>query len=481
MNQQAYRVIYSKVSNTYIAVAENTLAQGNSAGHTSSTHIIGYASRNRYAPLTRYATLGMLVAALFGNVTFTQAQMVAYKNGSRPAPIIDRAGNGVPLVHINPPNAAGVSHNQYEQFNMDSSGAILNNVKAGSVAVNTQLGGYVQANLQLLNSAKVILNEVVSANRSNLHGYVEVAGPRADVIVANPNGISVNGFGVINGGNVTLTTGVPQFGGEGSLAAYRVTKGEIAINGNGLNTQGNDSLKLYARSVAANAKVWANQLQITTGTNQINDGDGTVQIIAGEGGVPTVGLDVAAIGGLYAGKIFLVGTEQGLGVKTLGDIAASAGDVVIDSTGKVILKSKLNASANVDIRSAEDIDNAGTIYAQNTHINGAATVTNSGTIAAQYNLNTKAATIHSSGVLASGIDANGIANQAGDLTLNTEGSLTATGSNTAGRNIVMNGAHLNLANAHTSANGQVDLNASVGDINHSGANLQVLGATTLKK
>ncbi|WP_196303671.1 two-partner secretion domain-containing protein, partial [Ralstonia solanacearum] len=37
-------------------------------------------------------------------------------------------------------------------------------------------------------SARIIVNQVTSTSPSTLQGYLEVAGPRAEVVIANPNG-----------------------------------------------------------------------------------------------------------------------------------------------------------------------------------------------------------------------------------------------------------------------------------------------------
>ena len=40
-------------------------------------------------------------------------------------------------------------------------------------------------------TAKVIVNQVTSGTLTSINGYLEVAGQRASVVVANPNGITV--------------------------------------------------------------------------------------------------------------------------------------------------------------------------------------------------------------------------------------------------------------------------------------------------
>ena len=120
-------------------------------------------------------------------------------------PSVDVSANGVPLVNITAPNSSGLSHNQYSDFNVWQQGLILNN---SSQAVNTQIGGVIAGNPNFYgdptHEARTILNEVTSANRSRIEGYIEVGGRAADVILANPNGITVNGGGFINVPRATL-------------------------------------------------------------------------------------------------------------------------------------------------------------------------------------------------------------------------------------------------------------------------------------
>ncbi len=472
MNKQNFRLIFNHKRGMLVAVSELVTNQGKGTGETRNAST----SVSTTAPLMRFAMLGVAVASLFGGVTVANAQQVAYKNGG-PTPIVDRSANGIPVVQIVQPNGAGLSHNKYDSFSVDQNGVILNN---SPTTVNTQLGGFIQGNAQINTPAKIILSEVLGTSRSQLNGYIEVAGQRAEVIVANPNGISVGGgAGFINTSRGVLTTGTPVFAGDGSLSSFRVTKGDINIGAGGMNGTGADQLDLIARSVSVNGKLYANRLNVVTGANQVNYNDLGVTVIAGEGGQPAVAIDSSALGGMYAQKIMLLGNEHGVGVKLLGDTAASAGDVTISNDGKVTLNNKTNATGQIAIHSTDDVNTAGTLYAQQVGINSGGLMSNSGTIAAQNDLNVNGASINSTGVLAAGIDASGKATQAGNLVLNANGTLTATGQNTAGSDVAMTGASLNLANADTSSNGSTTLTATAGDINHSGGNLQVAGATTI--
>jgi len=152
-------------------------------------------------------------------------------------PTILQTANAIPQVNIQTPSSAGVSRNSYSQFDVQRNGVILNNART---ATQTQMGGWVQGNPWLsAGSAKVILNEVNSSNPSQVNGYIEVAGPRAEVVIANPAGISVNGGGFINASKATLTTGTPIWN-QGQIDSYRVQGGTIGIEGDGLDLRTTD-------------------------------------------------------------------------------------------------------------------------------------------------------------------------------------------------------------------------------------------------
>lgn len=147
---------------------------------------------------------------------------------------MQETANGIPLVNISAPTAGGVSRNDYERFNIPTKGAILNNSYTLS---KTELAGYVQGNANMAQgSAKIIVNQVTSGNPTTMNGFLEVAGHKADVIIANPNGITVNGGGFINTARAILTTGKPEYDNKERLKDFRIDNdATILITGNGLN------------------------------------------------------------------------------------------------------------------------------------------------------------------------------------------------------------------------------------------------------
>ena len=263
---------------------------------------------------------------------------------------MDKAANGVPVVNIATPNQSGISHNKYNDYNVGKEGLILNN--ATGQLNQTQLGGLIQnnPNLKAGQEAKGIINEVTGANRSNLQGYTEVAGKAANVIVANPYGITCNGCGFINTPNVTLTTGKPVLDASGKLQSLDVTQGAVTIEGAGLNGSQSDAVSIISRATEINAQLHAKDLRVVAGANRVA-ADGSVNALKGEGTAPKVAVDTGALGGMYANRIRLVSSETGVGVN-LGNLNARQGDIALSSAGKVVLKNTL-ASGSTTVSAAD--------------------------------------------------------------------------------------------------------------------------------
>ncbi|HAI3069379.1 TPA: filamentous hemagglutinin N-terminal domain-containing protein [Escherichia coli] len=288
-----------------------------------------------------YRLLSYLVSAIIAGQPLLPAvgAVITPQNGAG----MDKAANGVPVVNIATPNGAGISHNRFTDYNVGKEGLILNN--ATGKLNPTQLGGLIQnnPNLKAGGEAKGIINEVTGGKRSLLQGYTEVAGKAANVMVANPYGITCDGCGFINTPHATLTTGRPVMNADGSLQALEVTEGSITINGAGLDGTRSDAVSIIARATEVNAALHAKDLTVTAGANRIT-ADGRVSALKGEGDVPKVAVDTGALGGMYARRIHLTSTESGVGVN-LGNLYARDGDITLDASGRLTVNNSLATGA----------------------------------------------------------------------------------------------------------------------------------------
>ena len=262
------------------------------------------------------------------------------------------------VVDINSASGSGLSHNLFTQFNVNSAGLVLNNAntKGSAITVNTQLAGELLVNMQLDKQATVILNEVVGGGRSGLNGFTEVAGQKAKVIIANPNGISVNGAGFINTSAVTLTTGSPQVSG-GRLTSLSVSGGDIAVTGSGLNAKGVDVLNLLSRNLSLGGNINAEDLAVLTGAQNHtigSDGFSVSRSSGSSGGGPAYAIDASSLGGMYADTIRLVSTDQGAGVRILSNVAASGGEFSLTAAGKIEIRGKISATNDLLVRTSSN-------------------------------------------------------------------------------------------------------------------------------
>ncbi|EJZ58768.1 filamentous hemagglutinin [Pseudomonas fluorescens R124] len=418
------------------------------------------------------------LAFLLANVMFWQP-MWAQADGivvNAPGTTLDRAGNGVPIVNIAAPNGAGLSHNQFHDYNVDAQGVILNN--ATSRTQLTQMGGIILGNQNLRGvAAQTILNEVNGGSPSQLRGYTEVAGQSARVIVANPYGISCNGCGFINTPRVTLTTGKPVLDGGGRLDRFQVDQGNVSIDGKGLDASAVDSFEIITRSAQINAQIHARRLNITTGRNDVNADTLTATARADDGSAkPQLAIDSSALGGMYAGTIKLVGTEAGVGVKLAGELAASAGDIQIDANGQLSM-AKATASSAVDIM-AKSLDAQGPVYAgTQVAVQTAEQLVNHQSFAARDSVHlTSGGKLTNNGVIEAGVNPDNSRNVKGDLSINSD-SVSNSGSVLASRSLNVTAAGV-LDNQNGIIQAQ-NVTLSAARLVNQGLNARIYGETVL--
>ncbi|MGA4113886.1 filamentous hemagglutinin N-terminal domain-containing protein, partial [Ralstonia nicotianae] len=454
MNAKCYRTVFNAARGMLVAVEESarSTGKGRSAGSR--------AGRRRASAL-------MLTAAGALASPGLQAQSLTVDRGAPgPHPVVGVAANGTPVVNINAPSAAGVSSNAFTHYNVGQAGVVLNNSGQNS---QTQIAGWVQGNPFLgNNSARVILNQVTSGNPSTLAGPTEIAGNRANLIVANPAGIICSGCSFIQAPRVTLTTGTPNFDALGNIAGLSVQQGQITVNGAGLDARG-AQLDLLSRAMAINGAVWAERLNAVAGANSVDYGSVTPTAIAGTGPAPQVAIDVGQLGSMFGGGATrLIGTEQGLGVNIGGNLAALTGRLDLSANGDVTITPTGRVQSAADtVITAPNVINQGVVSTPGTvSISGG--TTNTGSVIAGGNVAITGPQITNTGTIGAGVDANGGVTQAGNVALNATGTVRNGGSLLAGQDIGVNAGSIDTGNGNVNARGAVTLTAA-GDVSSRGA------------
>ncbi|KVL50827.1 filamentous hemagglutinin [Burkholderia cepacia] len=277
------------------------------------------------------------------------------------ATTVSTGASGRQTVNI-APTIGGVSNNTYSSFNVSKAGADLNNV-----GIN----------------ARTIVNQVTSTNPSLIQGDINILGPRANVILANPNGITVDGGSFTNSGHVVLSTGQVSFN-DITLAPGVLQRNVVLTTDRGAITIGPGGLSgtlvnldLIAKQLNINGQVTNDFTSSTSGVRAIvgdsiatydtsfSPSDNGHDWLIGTSSPGTksnaVAVDITAAGGLTAGRVQLIVTDQGAGVHSLGKIYANAGDVVVTASGDIaIADGSLKAERDVALTTPGNVSLQGT-------------------------------------------------------------------------------------------------------------------------
>lgn len=487
MNKHCYRIIFSQSRGQWVVVAETAKSHSGGSNNSVGSRYKRKRSKNtKHIKNSKNNTANTLKAALLCSplslfiyaAPLSAGIVVDHNAAKQHQASVLKVPNGVPLIQIQTPSAAGVSLNQYRQFDVDTRGVILNNSRTDT---QTELGGWIQGNPSLSErTATVIVNEVNSHNPSLLNGYIEVGGDRAHVIVANPSGISCDGCGFINAQSSTLTTGKPLMR-KGRLEGYRVEGGYIEIKGEGFNTLDADYTDLMAEAVEVNAGIWADNLKITTGNYlaKRNAKTGSTRVtdkLTKESKQSNYSLDVGRLGGMYARKITLEGTVDGVGMRNVGHLGAGPGGFIVTADGRIENTGKFISTGKISIVAEEDIENIGLIQAsKHIQLSTEGDITNERTIRSQGNILLSAqgsdSRIRSTdqSVLAAGVKIDGNLSDQGNLIVKATKKVTAQGKNLAGDaqiivadKIDLSGSNIKSQSFTASANTEeLNLNKSV--------------------
>lgn len=137
-----------------------------------------------------------------------------------------------PTLSITAPDANGISHNYFTEFNVGRRGLNIDNK----------------------NAAQTIINEVTGPDITRLRGNINVLANKATLIIANPNGINCNKCDVTNVNKFVKAAGKIIYEND-KMAGYSNITGDIAY----FNTTVKNR-KLDMNDLAKNIKIMNSEL-----------------------------------------------------------------------------------------------------------------------------------------------------------------------------------------------------------------------------
>ena len=301
--------------------------------------------------LNFYVSLSLLLATA---PALANEPSIIADPGASNRPDILKAPNETLIINITNPDSKGVSINEYSRFNTPTTGTILNNSNKN---IDTKIAGQIDANYRLNKEASLIINKVNSAEKSSLKGNLEVAGSRADVVIANPNGISVDGLNMINSRSLTLTTG--NINKLSPKEIELISDKSIDIVGDGLNDKSSDYTNVISNAINLNSNIHANELNIIGEKALTSSKDRLYNDVKAKNQENSFSLDSSALGGMYANKIKLVGTSNGVGVNNNGLVIAN-NNIEISLDGDIVNASAIasNKEAKIEAKTITNKDEA---------------------------------------------------------------------------------------------------------------------------
>ncbi|XGQ69680.1 hemagglutinin repeat-containing protein [Campylobacter hepaticus] len=319
-----------------------------------------------------------LLSALFPCVLLSadlrqrNGNVIVSKNTS-----ITHSSNGTDVINVNNPNKNGVSHNQFDDFNVQD-GVIFNNSLIGG---NSQIGGWVDKNPNLQQNANTIINEIMSKQASGIHGNIEVFGKSANLIFANENGFSINGASFLNTTGVTFSTG--KFNGDNITDVG--SNGKISIGDKGVAVDG-DYFNVISRSIDIAGSIAhyrqgknLSNINFIAGLNKVDLSNPNLpKILASRQTNDKIdyGIDGRNLGSMYANTVTLVSTEEGVGVRHTGVIRGLK-DIIVKVNGDAQFQALgVNSGGSVGI-DARNITTS-LIDADNMNLNADGKITNEG-------------------------------------------------------------------------------------------------------
>lgn len=275
----------------------------------------------------RWLISGLLLSPA---LSLADGQIVPAPGPDGSLPIIDSV-RGVPVLHPVAPTPQGVALSHFDQFNVGSPGLVINN---SLVPGQSELAGALDASRQYQGqAASMIVNKVTGRHLSNIAGTQEIFGQAADYVLANPSGIYLNGASFINVPRASFVVGTPEFD-NGRLSHLDTLEGQglLEIGKEGV-TNGAGALALVAPRIDSQGDLLSpGNLDLIVGNNRVQyDSNAVTEIAQRERAEQRY--DASLLGAMWGGRIRIVSTREGAGVRMVPALIEGRQGVDVRSAG----------------------------------------------------------------------------------------------------------------------------------------------------
>ncbi|WP_230516581.1 MULTISPECIES: hemagglutinin repeat-containing protein [unclassified Janthinobacterium] len=331
--------------------------------------------------------------------------------------------------------------------------------------------------------------QVLAAGNAKLTGAtLDIGGSQTSAanigLMATQGDVSTNKAVVTTPGTLTVTSAATLHNTDGTLQAGQLdlhvenldnAKGTVLQTGTGDTSIVTGNLDNTAGRIAVNStNLNIDAVKVTNQDGKIEHaGAGTLNLQAGvldnsKGRITSAAsADIVSKGVLNNTEGVIAATQAlqltGIGLDNTRGVL-QAGNLRLDAVTLLNQQGTLSAGTDLTAKISGDLNNSGLLYAgRNQQLTVGGLLNNTGSIASVNNTHVTAGKVTSSGLLGAGVKADGSLGTAGDLTINSDGVLQASGQNLAAGSAMLTGANADLSGSQTGA-GNIAITARSGDV-----------------
>ncbi|WGE89975.1 filamentous hemagglutinin N-terminal domain-containing protein [Actinobacillus arthritidis] len=273
------------------------------------------------------------------------------------------------VIDIAKPDSDGISDNRFEKLNIPNSAVFNNSLHKDK---STIVGELDKNRYFKEDATKAILNQVTGKDMSTIQGGLEVFGEKADLIIVNPNGVTLNGVKTFNSDRFVVSTSDVIAKGKRNLS---VNKGTVIIGKDGVATNGLSYFDVVAKTIKQEGSIGLDE------KDTVHKTPANITLVAGSANYnlktykatgknqkakkDEIAISGEVAGAMYGKNIQLITTDTGAGVNHQGAILSEKDIKIVTQTGDITVN-EIHSNKVAVIGKNLDITKKGTVRANET-------------------------------------------------------------------------------------------------------------------